>query len=61
MDVAFFKKIQPNSVEAEQSVIGAMIMDRDAIVEVADMLTKEDFYHTQYGALFEAMVELYSE
>ena len=61
MDEAFVKKIQPHSVEAEQSVIGAMIMDRDAIVEVADMLTKEDFYHGQYGTLFEAMVELYSE
>ena len=31
MDEAFIKKVQPNSPEAEQSVIGAMIMDRDAI------------------------------
>lgn len=30
MDEAFIKKVQPNSPEAEQSVIGAMIMDRDA-------------------------------
>lgn len=61
MDEAFIKKIQPHSIEAEQSVIGSMIMDRDAIVAVADMLTKEDFYQSQYGILFEVMVELYNE
>lgn len=61
MDEAFIKKIQPHNLEAEQSVIGSMIMDRDAIVVVSDMLTKEDFYQSQYGILFEAMVELYNE
>ena len=61
MDEALVKRIQPHHVEAEQSVIGSMIMDRDAIVDVADMLTKEDFYLSQYGTLFEAMVELYNE
>ena len=34
MDEAFIKKVQPNSPEAEQSVIGAMIMDRDAILSL---------------------------
>ena len=34
MDEAVIKKIQPNSAEAEQSVIGSMLMDRDAIVDV---------------------------
>lgn len=61
MDEAFIKKIQPNNIEAEKSVIGSMIMDRDAIVEVSDMLTRADFYQAQYGVLFEAMVELYQE
>jgi replicative DNA helicase len=36
-------------------------MDREAIVEVADILVKEDFYYSQYGMLFEAMVTLYNE
>lgn len=49
----------PNSIEAEQSVIGAMIMDKDAIVTAMEILQKEDFYHQQYGVLFDAMVELY--
>lgn len=61
MDEAVIKKIQPNSAEAEQSVIGSMLMDRDAIVDVADILTKDDFYYSQYGLLFEAMVKLYNE
>ena len=61
MDEAVIKRIQPNSVEAEQSVIGSMLMDRDAIVEVADILSKDDFYYAQYGMLFEAMVTLYNE
>jgi replicative DNA helicase len=61
MEEAFIKKIQPNNIEAEKSVIGSMIMDRDAIVEAADILTRADFYQAQYGILFEAMVELYQE
>lgn len=61
MDEAVIKRVQPNSAEAEQSVIGSMLMDRDAIVEVADILTREDFYYSQYGILFEAMVTLYNE
>lgn len=61
MEEAFIKKIQPHSIEAEKSVIGSMIMDRDAIMITSDMLIKEDFYQNQYGVLFEAMVELYSE
>ena len=51
----------PHSAEAEQSVIGAMLMDRDAITIASEILTTEDFYQKQYGILFEAMVELYME
>lgn len=51
----------PNSLEAEQSVIGSMIMDKEAIISAMEILLKEDFYHQQYGILFEAMIELYSK
>ena len=60
MEDAIIKRVMPNSLEAEQSVIGSMIMDKDAIVTAMEMLHKDDFYHQQYGILFEAMVELYS-
>ncbi len=61
VDENFIKRIQPHSEEAEKSVLGSMLMDRDAIVEAEDMLVQEDFYQRQYGILFEAMVELYRE
>ena len=61
MDENSIRKIQPHNKEAEQSVIGAMLMDRDVISDVADLLTREDFYNAQYGILYEAMVELYNE
>ena len=58
---ALIKRIMPNSLEAEQSLIGSMIMDRDAILTASELLVKEDFYHQQYGLLFEAMVELLND
>ena len=50
----------PGSLEAEQSVIGSMIMDKNAILAAAELLTKEDFYYSQYGTLFEAITGLYN-
>ncbi len=61
VEEALLKRVMPHSVEAEQSVIGAMIMDRDAVTVASEMLTVDDFYQKQYGILFEAMTELYSE
>ncbi|MEG0961559.1 MAG: replicative DNA helicase [Lachnospiraceae bacterium] len=61
MEEALIKRIMPNNLEAEQSVIGSMIIDRDAIVMASELLLREDFYHQQYGVLFETMVELYNE
>lgn len=61
MEEALIKRIMPNNLEAEQSVIGSMIMDREAIIVASETLIREDFYHQQYGVLFEAMVELFNE
>ena len=58
---ALLKRILPHSIEAEQSVIGSMIMDKEAIVIASEILTAEDFYSKQYGIVFESMVELYNE
>lgn len=60
MEETLIKRIMPNSLEAEQSVIGSMIMDKDAIVTAMEILHKDDFYHQQYGILFETMVELFN-
>ena len=58
MEENVIKRILPHSVEAEQSVIGSMIIDREAIVAASELITGEDFYNRQYGILFETMVEL---
>lgn len=55
------KRIPPQDLNAEKSVIGSMLLDKDAISEVSSMLTKEDFSNAQYGILFEAIVSLYNE
>lgn len=61
MEEALIKRILPHSLEAEQSVIGSMIMSRDAIVEASEIITGADFYQQQYGIIFETMVELHDE
>jgi replicative DNA helicase len=61
MEEALLKRVMPHSVEAEQSVIGSMIIDREAIVVASGLLRKEDFYGKQYGVVFEAMTELNDE
>ena len=55
------KRVLPHSIEAEQSVIGSMIMDREAIVVASEIVLGEDFYNRQYGVLFDTMVELNDE
>lgn len=61
LEEALLKRVLPHSIEAEQSVIGSMLMDKDAIVVASEILTGEDFYGKQYGIVFEAMVELHDE
>ena len=61
MDEALIKRVLPHSIEAEQSVIGSMLMDRDAVIAATEMIRPEDFYQKQYGAMFEAMGELFNE
>ncbi len=61
MDEALLKRVPPHSIEAEQSVIGSMILDRDAILVASEILTGDDFYQKQYGVIFTAMVELCNE
>lgn len=61
MEESLIKRVLPHSPEAEQSVIGSMIMDTDAIMAASEIITSDDFYQRQYGVVFDAMVELYNE
>lgn len=60
MEEAIIKRVMPHNIEAEQSVIGSMIMDREAVLVASELLTGEDFYQRQYGVVFDAMVDLFS-
>ena len=61
MDEALLKRVLPHSIEAEQSVIGSMLMDKEAIISASEIVTADDFYQHQYGVMFESMVELFNE
>ena len=58
MEENVLKRILPHSIEAEQSVIGSMLLDREAITTASELISGEDFYNKQYGVLFDTMCEL---
>jgi len=60
MEEAIIKRVMPHSIEAEQSVIGSMLMDREAVLVASEILKGEDFYQRQYGVVFDACVDLFS-
>ena len=54
-------KLAPQSVEAEQSALGSILIDADAILKVADFLRPQDFYRAQHASIFEAMLSLHAQ
>src|SRR3972149_9207011 len=54
-------RIPPHSNEAEESVLGALLLDKDAIIAVAELLDASDFYDERHKAIFESCVELFEE
>lgn len=54
-------RIPPQNTEAEQSVLGAMLMDKEAIIDVAGMLRPEHFYEPRHQEIYEAMASLFEE
>ncbi|MGH2358487.1 MAG: replicative DNA helicase, partial [Candidatus Limnocylindria bacterium] len=54
-------KLSPQAVEAEQSVLGSILIDADAILKVGDFLKPVDFYRAQHGDIYEAMLALHGQ
>ena len=54
-------RIPPQNIEAEQSVLGAMMLDKEAIAKASEILTSEDFYREAHRVIFNAMLELYNK
>ncbi len=53
------EKITPQNLEAEQSLLGSLLLDKDAIIKIGDQVTAEDFYTDQHRQIFTAMLDLY--
>jgi replicative DNA helicase len=52
-------RLPPHSLEAEQSVLGAILIDRETIIEIAEFLQPQDFYRQAHGSIYRAMLELF--
>lgn len=55
------QKVPPQNIEAEQSLLGALLIDKDGLTKVADSLNPEDFYDSKHATIYEAMLALYSK
>ena len=58
MTTADLRKLPPQSLEAEMSILGGILIDNDAINRVLEMLTPEDFYRESHRKIFQAMMKL---
>ena len=56
-----FDKVPPQNLEMEQSLLGSLLIDKDAIIKIADIITVDDFYKDSHGVIFEAMKGLYEK
>lgn len=54
-------RIPPHSASAEESVLGALLLDKDAVIAVAEFLHSNDFYEERHQEIFECCIELYEE
>nr|WP_026476787.1 replicative DNA helicase [Alkaliphilus transvaalensis] len=56
-----FSKVPPHSIEAEQSVLGSMLLDREAILIALEVLNPDDFYKKAHEEIFEAIFNLFNK
>ena len=56
-----FDKLPPQSIEAEQSVLGSLLLSKKAIIKIADLIKPEDFYRDTHRFIFETMLELFEK
>ena len=61
MEITEIEKIPPQNIEAEMSLLGSLLLDKEAILKVADVIQVEDFYKNSHARIYETMQELYSK
>jgi replicative DNA helicase len=60
MAVPALERLPPQNVEAEQALLGSLLMDRDAVIKVAPTIRPADFYNQSHGQIYAAIVDLYN-
>lgn len=55
------ERVSPQNIEAEQAVLGAMLIDKEAIAKATEVLSADDFYREAHRVIFSAMLELYNK
>jgi replicative DNA helicase len=58
--MADLSKIPPHNKEAEQSVLGSILIDKDAVLKIVDLIEPTDFYYDIHKLIYEAMIDLYN-
>lgn len=58
-DLSALTRLPPQNVEAEQAILGSLMLDKDAIIKIENMLTPEDFYKNRHAEIFGSMLDLY--
>ncbi len=61
MDNSTIVRTPPQNLEAEISVLGSLMLDRDAIIKIADLIIADDFYEAKHKTIYEAIITLYSK
>ena len=54
-------RVPPHNIEAEQSVLGSLMLDKEAIIKMADLVSVGDFYKDAHNTIYESMLELYEK
>jgi len=54
-------RVPPHNIDAEQSILGALMLDKDAIIRIADIVKPDDFYKNAHSDIFDCILELYEE
>ena len=54
-------KLPPQNIEAEKSVLGSLMLDKDAVIKIANLIRQGDFYRDDHNLIYEAMIELYEK
>ncbi len=58
-DITTIERIPPQNIEAEMSLLGSILLDKDAMLKIADIVSPDDFYKDSHRHIFESILELY--